>query len=109
QLDDNDRYNGRVDFQPSSKDTIFGRYSFTTRDRFIPGNFGGIADGTSSSSQGRQHLTAHQVAAGWTRVVTPSLVNEFRAGFARNNSFAAQDPFGQNKVSDYIPGVPSDP
>ncbi|HTM47291.1 MAG TPA: carboxypeptidase regulatory-like domain-containing protein [Bryobacteraceae bacterium] len=109
QLDDNDRYNGRVDFQPSSTDTVFGRYSFTTRDRFIPGNFGGIADGTSSSSQGRQHLTAHQIAAGWTRVVTPSLVNEFRVGFARNNSFAAQDPFGLNKVSDYIPGVPSDP
>ena len=109
QLDDNGRYDGRVDYQPTSQDSVFGRYSFTTRQRFIPGNFGGIADGTGSSSQGRQHLTAHQGASGWTKVLKPTLVNELRIGFARNNSFAAQDPFGLNKTSDYIPGVPANP
>ncbi len=108
-MDDNGRYSGRIDWQPTSKDSVFARYSYSSRDRFIPGNFGGIADGTSSSALGRQNLTAHGIALGWTRPVTASLVNEFRAGFARNNSFAAQEPFGANKVSDIIPGVPSDP
>jgi len=108
-FDDTDRYSGRVDWQPTSKDSVFGRLSTSVRSSFTPGNFGGIADGTSSSSQGRQHLTAYGFALGWTRTVTPAMVNEFRAGFLRNNSFAQQDPYGQNKASDYVPGVPVNP
>jgi len=108
-LDDTGRYNGRIDWQPTTSDSVFGRYTYTSRDRFIPGNFGGIADGTSSSALGRQNLTAHGVAIGWTRVISPRIVNELRMGFTRNNSFAAQDPFGQNKTADYIPGVPVNP
>jgi hypothetical protein len=108
-LDDTDRYNGRVDWQPTAADSVFGRYSHSIRDRFIPGNFGGIADGTSSSSQGRQHLTAQGIAVGWTHVLGARMVNELRIGFERNNSFAAQDPFGLNRTADYIPGVPVNP
>jgi hypothetical protein len=37
------------------------------------------------------------------------VVNEFRAGFMRNNSFASQEPFGLNRASDYVPGVPVNP
>src|SRR5205807_4491290 len=53
-MDDGGRYSGRVDWQPDAKDSVFTRITFTNRNRYIPGNFGGIADGTSSSSQGRQ-------------------------------------------------------
>src|SRR5215467_14628254 len=98
-LDDTDRYNIRADWQASSKDSVFWRYSFSVRDTFTPGNFGGIAVGTRSSSAGAYHLTAHGLAIGWPRVITPSMVNDLRAGFLRNNSFARQDPFGLNKAS----------
>jgi hypothetical protein len=108
-LDDTDRYNVRGDWQASNSDSVFARFSWSPRDRFIPGNFGGIADGTSSSALGRQDLKAYGIAFGWTRPVTTSLVNEFRAGFTRNNSFAAQEPFGQNLTSEYVPGVPVNP
>jgi hypothetical protein len=108
-LDDTDRYNIRADWQATSKDSVFWRYTFSIRDTFTPGNFGGIADGTSSSSAGAYHLTAHGIALGWTHVVSPSIVNEFRGGFLRNNSFARQDPFGLNKAADYVPGVPDNP
>ena len=37
------------------------------------------------------------------------MVNEFRAGVGRDNSFARQDPFGLNKASDYVPGIPVNP
>jgi hypothetical protein len=104
--DDTNRYNIRSDWQPTQKDTVFWRYSFSVRDTFTPGNFGGIADGTSSSSAGAYHLTAHGIALGWTHVVSPAIVNEFRGGFLRNNSFARQDPFGLNNSSEYVPGVP---
>ena len=108
-LDDTDRFNWRFDWQPTAADSIFGRVTFSDRDRFIPGNFGGIADGTASSALGRQNLVAYSVALGWTRPFGVKVVNELRIGFGRNNSFAAQDPHGLNKTSDFIPGVPSDP
>ncbi|MCU1276168.1 MAG: Oar protein, partial [Bryobacterales bacterium] len=108
-LDDNDRYSGRMDWTASSKDTVFGRYRFTDRSRFIPGNFGGLADGTSTSAFGRQSLSAHGAVIGWTRVISSRIVNEFRIGYGRDHSFAEQDPFGKNKVSDYVPGVPDNP
>lgn len=108
-LDDTDRYNGRVDWTVSAKDNVFGRYSYSDRSRFIPGNFGGIADGTSTSAFGRQSLLAHGAVLGWNRVVSARIVNEFRIGYGRDNSFASQEPFGQNKASDYVPGVPANP
>ena len=108
-MDDGWRYSGRIDWQPDEKDTVFTRITFTNRNRFIPGNFGGIADGTSSSSQGRQQLTAYQVPVGWTRTIAPTMVNELQIGFARDNSQAEQDPFGLNHAADYVPGVPVNP
>ena len=108
-MDDGWRYSGRIDWQPDQKDSIFTRITFTNRNRFIPGNFGGIPDGTGSSSQGRQQLTAYQVPIGWTRSITSRIVNELRIGFARDNSQAEQDPFGLNHTADYVPGVPVNP
>ncbi len=108
-LDDTDRYNGRIDYLASAQSNLFFRYSYSDRARFIPGNFGGIADGTSTSAFGRQTLLAHGVALGYNRVLTPRMVNEFRASYGRDNSFASQEPFGQNKASDYIPGIPVNP
>jgi hypothetical protein len=108
-MDDGWRYSGRIDWQPDPNDSIFTRITFTNRNRFIPGNFGGIPDGTASSSQGRQQLTAYQVPVGWTRTLNSRMVNELRIGFARDNSQAEQDPFGLNHTADYVPGVPINP
>jgi hypothetical protein len=107
--DDNDRYSGRVDWTPTSADSVFTRYSWATRSRFIPGNFGGLADGTSTSAFGRQKLTDNGAAIGWTRVISPRVVSEFRIGFSRDNSFAKQDPFGLNHTGDIVPGIPRNP
>jgi hypothetical protein len=108
-MDDTDRFNVRGDWQPSASDTVFARFTWSPRERFIPGNFGGIADGTSSSSQGRQDMKSYGLSLGWTRPLTPRVVNEFRAGMTRNNSSAEQDPFGANITADYVPGVPVNP
>lgn len=107
--DDGDSYNGRVDWVPSQKDTVFVRYSYSNRNRSIPGFFGGIGDGTSTSAWGRQVLKGQSAVIGWTHVFNPTLVNEFRIGFSRNYSFAAQDPFGKNQVDQFVPGVPENP
>ncbi|HVW85307.1 MAG TPA: TonB-dependent receptor [Bryobacteraceae bacterium] len=107
--DDNDNFDWRADWNPTERDQVFARYSYSNRSRFIPGNFGGIADGTSTSAWGRQKLQAYSGVIGWTRSLTPTLTNEFRAGYLRNYSFAEQDPFGKNLTDEYVPGVPENP
>jgi hypothetical protein len=104
--DDTDRYSARGDWTATERDNVFVRWTMSQRARHIPGNFGGIADGTASSSGGLQNLNAFGVSLGYNHVFSPRIVNEFRAGMGRDNSFAQQDPFGLNKTSDYVPGVP---
>jgi hypothetical protein len=71
----------RVDFNPEDKDQIFGRYSYSDDPIFIPGPFGGIADG-GAFQQGNQSARSHQMVAGYTHVFTQSTINQVRAGFA---------------------------
>lgn len=105
-IDDTDSYDGRVDWAASDKDSVFARYTTSNRTRDVPGNFGGIADGSSTSSWGNSTLKSWAAALGWTHIFGPTLTNDFRFGFVRNFSYDQQQPFGQNAPSDYIPGVP---
>lgn len=107
--DNDDNYDGRIDWDPTARDLVFFRYSYSNRDRFIPGFFGGIADGTPTSAWGRQKLLSHSGVLGFTHIFTPTLTNEFRFGYERNYSYAQQDPFGKNQVDEYVPGVPENP
>jgi hypothetical protein len=59
-VDQPDRYTGRLDLHLSNNDNVFGRYIYSNRFRFIPGDFGGIADGTSTSAWGRQFLKSRR-------------------------------------------------
>jgi hypothetical protein len=104
--DDTDRYSARGDWAATDQDSVFVRWTYSARARHIPGNFGGIADGTASSSGGLQNLNAFGVTLGYNHVFGARIVNEFRFNVGRDNSYAQQDPFGLNKTSDYIPGVP---
>jgi hypothetical protein len=76
----------------------------------VPGAFGGIIDGTGTSAFGRQDLKAHGVAIGHDWVINSRMLNEFRLGWGGNDSFAAQDPFGQNTLASFgILGVQDSP
>jgi outer membrane receptor protein involved in Fe transport len=105
--DDGERYLLRSDLKPGDNDSIFVRYIFTDRTRFVPGFFGGQLDGTSTSAWGRNFLKSHSTVGGWTKLISPSLVNEFRLSWARGVSDGQQDPFGD--VGLQFPGVPNNP
>lgn len=111
-IDDTDSYTTRVDWQLTPSDSIFVRYSNGDRFRYLPGTFGGILDGTSSSANGRLFMKGQSAAIGWNKILSVRVVNEFRLGWGRNNSFAAQDPIGLNTLADFgfkgvsdIPGI----
>jgi hypothetical protein len=95
-----DQFDVRVDHNFSQKDNIFGRLSFQEVPTFIPGPFGGIADGGSFSS-------GDQLAKSWNSVISethafsPSLINEVRAGYNRIASSRLQPNAG-------TPGIPAE-
>ncbi|MDQ1451839.1 MAG: hypothetical protein QOJ42_1932 [Acidobacteriaceae bacterium] len=108
--DNDDNYDARMDWTPNQKDTIFGRYNYSNRTRQIPGYFGGLADGTSTSAWGNQILKAHSFVLGWTHLFSPTVVNDFRFGFLRNFSFAEQQPFSLPQTANqFVPGIPPSP
>src|ERR1700733_2010693 len=55
-IDNTDSYDARVDWDPSGKDIVFARYTGSNRIRDVGGDFGGIADGSSTSSWGNSTL-----------------------------------------------------
>jgi hypothetical protein len=74
-------FDTREDFNPSEKDQIFFRYSYVDDPQYIPGPFGGVADG-GAFQEGIQTAKSAQAVAGYTHVFTPNTINQVRAGFA---------------------------
>lgn len=100
----------RGDVNPSDKEQIFARYSFADDPIFIPGIFGGIADG-GSFDQGLQTARSHQMVAGYTHVFSPNVVNQVRAGFAHLHSTRAGPVATQAGIPQKfgIQGIPQPP
>ena len=108
--DDSDRYLVRVDMPFANTNNIFVRYIGSNRVRFVPGWFGGVLDGTSTSAWGRNFLDSHAVVGGWNKVLGARLVNESRISWARGTNDGQQDPFGQSGMAQIgFKGVPEDP
>lgn len=108
--DDADGYTARGDWQWNTASSLFVRYTYSDRFRFVPGAFGGIADGTSTSAFGRLKMKAHSAALSWTYLISPGAQNELRLGWGRNASRGVQDPFGESPPSAFgLRGVADDP
>lgn len=109
-LDNADRLLGRMDVKPGANDNVFGRYIYSNRTRQIPGAFGGVLDGTGTSAFGNQTIKTNALVGGWTRVVSSSMVNEFRISWSRATSDALQQSFGITPpAAATIPGSVTNP
>ncbi len=102
-----DQFDVRVDHTFSEKDNVFGRFSYIDNPSFIPGPFGGIADG-GSFSDGDQTSKSLNAVLSETHVFSPSLVNEVRAGYSRLSATRLQPNANTMGIpAQYgIPGVP---
>ena len=72
-------FDTRLDVNFSQKDQVFFRFSYVDDPQFIPGIFGGVADG-GAFQQGTQTALAQQSALAYTHIFSPTLVNVARAG-----------------------------
>jgi Carboxypeptidase regulatory-like domain/TonB dependent receptor len=73
-------FDARGDFDPNEKEQVFFRFSWVDDPQFIPGPFGGLADG-GAFQQGDQTARSDQAALAWTHVFSPATINVARGGF----------------------------
>jgi len=93
-------FDTRMDINFSEKNQLFYRFSYVDDPQFIPGIFGGIADG-GGFQQGNQTALAQQSALAYTHVFSPTMVNVARAGL--NYLHTTRVSPSANDLSD-IPG-----
>jgi hypothetical protein len=75
------QFDVRGDYDISDKNQVFARASYWDNPQFIPGPFGGVADG-GGFQQGTQTAKSFQGVAVFTHVFTPSTVNVARFGWS---------------------------
>src|SRR5499433_2302965 len=80
---DFDQFNLRIDQMVSSKDTIFGRYSFNDSDEFNPRTFPGYGESSAIRNQAFTFSNTH--------ILGPTTLNEFRFGYLRYAEFTAAE------------------
>ncbi len=104
---DTDQFDVRVDQQISAKDSMFGRASASFNNNINPGSLVTVASGNLRyPSNGG--LPTRGAAYGYAHVFSPTLVNEFRTGFARLAWFGEpQDTKVHGADLLGIPGVPN--
>jgi hypothetical protein len=72
-------FDTRLDINFNEKNQLFYRFSLADDPQFIPGIFGGVADG-GGFQQGNQTANAQQSALSYTHTFSPTLINVARAG-----------------------------
>src|SRR6202020_1822319 len=100
-----------VDQKFSDADNTFFRFSIENQPSFIPGTFGGLADGGGFFS-GQEDFSYRSFATSWTHIFKPQLINEFRLGYNRVNAHRLELNANTNVSAEPnvgFPGVPFSP
>lgn len=97
----------RIDYNPSQADQVFGRFSYVDDPQYIPGIFGGIADG-GGFQQGIQTAKSSQSVVGYTHVFTPKTINVAHVGLNHLHTTRFGPEGGTNGIPEQygIQGIP---
>ena len=80
-----EQFDVRVDEVLSDKDRLFGRYLFGNSNQLFPGNFDPFNQ--------YQHFRGQNVVGGWTRIISPTLINDARIGYQQDYLIRAPQGF----------------
>src|SRR5262249_28448183 len=105
-----DSFDIRVDQNFSERDQIFGRMSYTRNPRFVPGPFGGLADG-GSFNMGDQTVGTRNAALSYTHLFSPVTINSLRLSYGRVHTLYAPTTQDQMGIPEQfgIQGIPQVP
>lgn len=107
-LIDRNNYDGKINWNPSSRATVFGRYArfdYSTFDQPALGAAGGT--GVASGFPGHDQGTVHSLTAGGTYLFSPVLLVDGHFGFTQQGQYGQDTFYGQNIGLDVlkIPGT----
>ncbi len=89
EVQNSDQFTARIDLNESAKSTWFGRYSWSSEYDLTPATFPGQSNVLTTM--------VHQSAIGNTRVLTPTITNEFLFGYSGlQNVLVTQGAYGTN-------------
>lgn len=99
-----DYFDGRIDSTLTDKDSIFFRISRQNSSIYTPASLPAPALGNQGGYTNK--FPVWQIASGYTRVITPNVVNEAHAGFTRLYISSVNDNYGKYLSSELgIPGA----
>ncbi|MGH9327166.1 MAG: hypothetical protein ACRD2B_10865 [Terriglobia bacterium] len=93
------RFDGRVDYDPDSRDSLWGRFSWIRMPFHPAGIYPLYRDQTRHGQDG---------VLSWTHIISPEAVNSFRFGVTYHNNFFTANVIGSNLLQQFgITGVPT--
>ncbi len=111
-----DQYDVRVDHTQSDRDSFFGRYSWSKTATINPFTFPAvnlagvgksIGIGNEDTFAGTSGLTAQHLVLNWVHVISPRMMLDVRAGYARFHlDFTQADVASGDKLGNKL-GVPN--
>lgn len=102
--DRRDYFDLKVDENITPEDQVFLRISRQNSSIYTPGSLPAPALGNQQGTNATYPLW--QLATGYTRTITPHVINEVRAGYTRLNNQAFNGDYGMNVAQEVgIPGV----
>jgi Carboxypeptidase regulatory-like domain/TonB dependent receptor len=104
---DTDQYDGRVDYNLSTKTHIFGRYTLANFDNYSPAAYGDQGGGPSAFSFSGDSIDRNQsLALGLDHTFGPTLVTDARFGFYRYRIRVQPNDAGTTPAADAgLPGL----
>lgn len=97
-----DDFDIRTDYNVTSRDVLFGRYSYGKEKSVTSARLPTLPSGYGS---GTQFNDPRSIVLGYTHIFSPAVINEFRAGWVRTK-FGYEPPFQNEKVSADL-GIPN--
>ena len=96
-------FNVKLNYNPTVDDQLSFRFGYQRPEVFVPGTFGEIGGGgTGFNGTGLQET--YSTALNWTRILSPSLIMEWRVGLLKYDNSALSN--GQGLESSTEVGIP---
>src|ERR1700694_4559311 len=86
----------RFDYNISTKDRFFAHYAIATPNATNPSNFPNVDGGAGSGTSATLNNKVQSVAADWSHIFNPALLNDVRVGFNRFKDATLPLDFGSS-------------
>ena len=103
---DEKEFDVRLDHNFSTKDSVFGRFSYDQAVNFVPGGSPGFAEPSTFASN--QHISNHarNIAISETHIFSDHNINQFNAGYNRIFNVIKSQGDGSCASANVGPGIP---